>query len=406
MSNFQSSLIGFSSAEAVASCVVVGQEVGSLPIANAPHLNARIFLVDDEPLNIRIVNKFLGKAGYSNCEFTTNPMEALGLVIRSEPDLVLLDIMMPGVSGLDLLSAIRADAHLQHIPVVMMSAVEDRDTKLQALELGATDFLAKPVDPSELVLRVRNTLLVKTHLDGLRSRATELERIVRERTAQLEASHRDIIHCLARAAEFRDDDTGRHVLRVGSYAGIIARQLGWQEDQASMLQQAAQLHDVGKLDIPDAILSKPGKLTEEEFEIIQKHSGYSKRVFESLSSSEWTVWRRHAEVGSRILQGCGSNILDVAAQVALIHHERWDGTGYPIGLAGEDIPLVGRITAVADVFDALSTKRAYKPAFSLSKCFEILEEGRGKQFDPLILDAFFQARQEILAVQLAYAESK
>jgi putative two-component system response regulator len=326
------------------------------------------------------------------------------MMIRTEPDLVLLDIVMPRFTGLDILAAIRADAQFAHIPVVMLTALEDHQTKCQALSQGATDFLAKPVDPSELVSRVRNVLVVKAHYDHLRCHAADLERMVKERTAQLEASHQNVIHCLARAAEFRDDDTGRHVLRVGCYAAIIARQLGWDESAVQMLQQAAQLHDVGKIGIPDAILGKPGKLTPQEFETIQKHCGFGKRIFESLTDSEWSVWRKHAELGQRILGDCPSPVLEMAAQIALTHHERWDGTGYPIGLAGEDIPLVGRITAVADVFDALSTKRSYKAAFPLEKCFEILTEGRGKHFDPTVLDAFFAVREKIVSVQISYAE--
>lgn len=364
----------------------------------------RILLVDDEPINIKVVRKYLAGAGYADFCSTTSPAEVLPMMIRAEPDLVLLDIVMPNFSGLDLLAAIRADAQLAHIPVVMLTALEDRDTKHQALALGATDFLAKPVDPSELVSRVRNVLLVKAHHDHLRNHAADLERMVKKRTAQLEASHENIIHCLARAAEFRDDDTGRHVLRVGCYARIIARQLGWDDDAVKMLEQAAQLHDVGKIGIPDAILTKPGKLTEQEFEVIQKHCGFGKRIFESLTASEWTSWQKHTEVGQQILAGCESSILKMAAQIALTHHEWWNGAGYPIGLAGEDIPLVGRITAVADVFDALSTRRAYKPAFPLDKCFAILEEGRGTHFDPLVLDGFFAARERIVLVQISHAE--
>jgi putative two-component system response regulator len=364
----------------------------------------RILLVDDEPLNIKVVRKYLAGAGYFDFCSTTNPGDVLPTMIRNEPDVVLLDIVMPKFTGLDILSAIRADQQLAHIPVVMLTALEDRETKCQALSLGATDFLAKPVDPSELVSRVRNVLLVKAHHDHLRHHAADLERMVKERTAQVEASHQNVIHCLARAAEFRDDDTGRHVLRVGCYAAVIARQLGWNEPHVQMIQQAAQLHDVGKIGIPDAILTKPGKLTTEEFETIQKHCGFGKRIFESLTDSEWSVWRKHAELGQRILGECKSPVLEMAAQIALTHHEKWDGTGYPIGLAGEDIPLVGRITAVADVFDALSTKRAYKPAFPLEKCFEILREGRAKHFDPKVLDAFFAAREKVVAVQISYAE--
>lgn len=364
----------------------------------------RILLVDDEPINIKIVRKYLAAAGYTDFLWTSNAAEVLPLLIRAEPDVALLDIVMPNFSGLDLLAAIRADTQLAHTPIVMLTALEDRQTKCQALALGATEFLAKPVDPSELVSRVRNVLLVKAHQDGLRERADDLERMVRERTAQLEASHQNIIHCLARAAEFRDDDTGRHVLRVGCYAGIIARELGWDEAAAESLAQAAQLHDVGKIGIPDSILRKPGKLSPEEFELIQKHTGFGKRVFESLTDTEQSAWRKHAELGQAILGGCATLVLETAAQIALTHHERWDGTGYPIGLAGENIPIAGRITAVADVFDALSTKRSYKPAFPLEKCFAILEEGRGTHFDSRVLDAFFAAKEQIVKIQIRYAE--
>jgi putative two-component system response regulator len=365
---------------------------------------ARILLVDDEPLVIKVVRKHLTSAGYKNFCSTSNAVEVLPLIIRAEPDVVLLDVVMPTFSGLDLLATIRADLELAHIPVVMLTALEDRETKLKALELGATDFLAKPVDPCELIPRVRNALLIKAHHDHLRSHAVNLERLVSERTAQLEASRQDIIHCLARAAEFRDDDTGRHVTRVGCYAGVIAQQLGWDRNAVAAIEQAAQLHDVGKIGIPDAILAKPGKLSPHEVELVQKHCGFGKGIFEAFTDAEWSAISRHAEVGERILANRGSYVLEMAARIALTHHERWDGSGYPIGLAGEDIPLEGRITAVADVFDALSTRRSYKPAFPRETCFAILEEGRGKHFDPRILDAFFAAQDQIVEIQIRYAE--
>ncbi len=381
---------------------LIGRRVKAAPDSG---VSARILLVDDEPLNIKAVRKYLGAAGYTDCQSTCNAGDVVPMMIRSGPDLVLLDIVMPGFNGLDVLSAIRSDKELSHIPVVMLTAVDDRDIKCKALELGATDFLAKPVDPSELVSRVRNVLEAKAHHDHLRSHALELERLVRQRTSQLEDSHQHIIHCLARAAEFRDDETGRHVLRVGRYAAIIARQLGWDDKATDVIQQAAQLHDVGKIGIPDAILKKPDKLTPDERRTIEKHCGFGKRVFDSLTDTDWKTFRHHAEIGNRILAGCDSPVLNMAAEIALTHHERWDGSGYPIGLAGEDIPLSGRITAVADVFDALSTSRPYKPAFPLKKCFEVLEEGRGSLFDSQVLDAFIAARAQIVQIQISYAET-
>jgi putative two-component system response regulator len=376
----------------------------AVPFTKLAGRKPRILLVDDEPINIKVAQKYLSAAGYEDFCSTTSAAEVIPLMMRSEPDLVLLDIVMPSFSGLDLLAAIRADDHLAQVPVVMLTAREDRQTRCQALELGATDFLSKPVDPSELVLRVRNVLVLKAHHDHLRTSAMELERLVTKRTAQLEASYQNLIHCLARAAEFRDDDTGRHVLRVGHYAGIIARQLGWDENAVAMIKQAAQLHDVGKLGIPDAILLKPGKLTPQEYETMQKHCGFGKKVFETLTENEQSALKKHAELGQQILAGRGSAVLDMAADIALTHHEWWDGSGYPLGLAGEDIPLAGRITAVADVFDALSTRRSYKPAFPLDKCFSLLQEGNGTHFDPRILEAFRLARAEVLAIQIRFAD--
>jgi putative two-component system response regulator len=251
---------------------------------------------------------------------------------------------------------------------------------------------------------VRNCLLAKAHHDHLCGYAQELERQVQLRTVELEASKRNAIYCLARAAEYRDDETGRHVVRVGCYAGVIARQLGWSDSQAAVLEQAAQLHDVGKIGIPDSVLLKPGKLTPDEFEIVQKHCGFGKRIFEPMTSEQWCQWQDHTQLGRKIIGEANSPVLEMAARIALTHHERWDGSGYPLGLMGEDIPVEGRMTAVADVFDALSTKRSYKPAFAIDRCFSILEEGRASQFDPQVLDAFLRARDQILQVQIRFAE--
>ena len=248
-------------------------------------------------------------------------------------------------------------------------------------------------------------LTVKRHHDHMEQYAHELEAEVLRRTAELARSRQEVIHCLARAAEFRDDDTGRHVLRVGKYARLIGAELGWKGERLNMLEQAAQLHDIGKIGIPDSILLKPGKLGPEEIEIMHKHAGFGKRIMETLPEHESNVLRKHTELGSRLLQETDSPILALASTISLSHHEKWDGSGYPLGLAGEDIPIEGRITAVADVFDALSSKRPYKPPFPLLKCFELLEEGRGKHFDPLVLDAFFRCRPEIVKTQLQYADT-
>ena len=250
-------------------------------------------------------------------------------------------------------------------------------------------------------MRVRNALLVKAHHDHLKDYAQELEQKVRLRTAELAASRLELIHCLARTAEFRDNDTGRHVVRVGRYAEIIAREFGLDERNVELIGHAAPLHDMGKVGVPDCVLLKPDKLTPDELEIMRKHSIFGQRTFEPMTEDEWRLFKAHTFMGEKIMGVEGSPIIGMAAEIALTHHEKWDGSGYPMGLKGAEIPLAGRITAVADVFDALSSKRPYKPAFDLDRCFQIMKEGRGTHFDPEVLDAFLSCREVVLQV---YAE--
>jgi putative two-component system response regulator len=256
-----------------------------------------------------------------------------------------------------------------------------------------------------LIPRVRNALIVKSHQDHLANYAKELEEKVRQRTAELAASRQEVILCLARAAEFRDNITGNHVVRVGRYVGIIAHELGFSDEKVEMLEQAAQLHDVGKIGIPDSILLKPGKLDPDEFEQVQKHCSYGRKIIQRLPEPEWDALKRHTDLGAKLLEIVRTPIIELASKIALTHHERWDGTGYPLGLAGDDIPIEGRMTAVADVYDALSTKRPYKPAFPRKQCFQIIEEARGTQFDSKVLDAFFRCRKDIANIQIACADA-
>lgn len=365
-----------------------------------------IMVVDDEPINVKVVRKYLQLEGYGDIVTTSDPAEALNLIRLREPDVVLLDIMMPGVSGLEILQQIRDNHRLADLPVIILTASNDQETKNQALVLGATDFLAKPVSASDLVPRVRNAVMLRAHRNQLRGHAVQLEQLITERTAELLAAQRELIHCLARAADYRDNETGRHVIRVGLYAGLIARELRLDRRLVDLIEQAAPLHDMGKIGVPDAILLKPGKLDPEEMEFMQRHCGFGKRIVETMDDPEAALFRRHTDVGAEILRYSGSPVLKVAARIALTHHERWDGTGYPLGLAGEDIPIEGRVVAVADVFDALSSKRVYKPAMPLEKCFTILEESRGTHFDPTVLDAFFTRKAEIVEVQIRHADTE
>jgi putative two-component system response regulator len=362
---------------------------------------AKVMIVDDEPVNVKVAQKHLKLAGYQHFATTTDPRPVMEMVASEMPDVILIDIMMPFVSGLQILGKLRDDDRLSHIPTIVLTAADNEQTKMEALELGAADFLSKPVNSAELIVRVRNALLIKAHHDHLKNYAAELEQQVRRRTAELAASRLELIHCLARTAEFRDNETGRHVVRVGRYAEIIARQLGMDEESIELIGHAAPLHDMGKVGIPDCVLLKPGKLDPEEFELMRKHASYGQRTFEPMSEDEWRTFRTHTFMGEMIMDVQSSPIITMAAKIAMTHHEKWDGTGYPIGLKGEDIPLAGRITAVADVFDALSSKRPYKPAFDLDRCFRIMKEGRGTHFDPKVLDAFLACRE---AVTQVYAE--
>lgn len=364
----------------------------------------RILIVDDEPINIKVITKYLNELGYTRCEGLSDARQAVALITMNAPDLVILDVMMPFVSGIEILTQLRENPETAHLPVLVLTASVDRATRLSVLESGATDFLNKPIDPSELSPRVRNALTVKKFNDSLKNQARDLEQAVRTRTAELESSRQDIIHCLARAAEFRDDDTGHHVLRVGRYAGLIAQSMGLDPEIVYQIRQAAQLHDIGKIGIPDSILLKTGKLEPDEFERMQKHTCLGKRVIERLPPHEWDELRRHVQIGAQILDIPRSPVLQMAARIALTHHEWWNGQGYPLGLAGEDIPLEGRITAVADVFDALSSKRPYKAPFPRERCFQIISDERGTHFDPQVVDAFFAMRDAIVQVQIELAD--
>ncbi len=364
-----------------------------------------IAIIDDEKINIDMIHYYLGMEGFTNLISTDDSSSAFSMIESERPDLILSDINMPEISGLDLLAQVRGHRELLNTPVIILTASTDNETKISALRQGATDLLAKPIHHGELVARIRNVLKVKVYQDQLKAHSESLEEAVRLRTKELEASRLSVIQCLARAAEFRDDDTGQHVIRVGKYARIIGEELGLTERELWLLEPAAQLHDVGKIGIEDSILLKPGKLTSEEYESMKKHCGFGKKIVDCLPEHEAQLIRMHTEMGAKIMDIPDSPILSLAKVIAMTHHERWDGTGYPLGLQGEDIPIHGRITAVADVFDALTSKRSYKPAFSITKSFEILEEGRGTHFAPDVLDAFFSRRQDIIQVQIDYAET-
>ncbi len=371
----------------------------SLPALTVDVATSRIMIVDDEPINFKVACKYLQNAGYQSFITTSDATRALDLLHESMPDVLLLDLIMPNMSGLEILRSVRADHHLSALPVIILTAADDRDLKRTALELGATDFLHKPVDPIDLVPRVRNALAVKSYQDHLRNYAKALESDVRRRTADLEASRLEVIHCLGRAAEFRDNETGRHIIRVGMYVGAIATALGMDEKTVALLEHAAPLHDMGKLGIPDAILLKPGRLDSDEATLMKKHTEYGRRIVASGDNDDWTAFARRRKLEPEYTGRTESPVLRIAASIAATHHEKWDGTGYPLGLAGEAIPIEGRLTAVADVFDALTSRRPYKAAIPVDESLRMMESERGKHFDPRVLDAFFSCIEEILAIK-------
>ena len=376
----------------------LGGETGSL----SPE-KARLLIIDDEPINARIIEKILSQAGYRQVVVHTDSASAVETIAAQRPDVVLCDVCMP-VSGMEILGRVVKDPVLVHIPMIMMTASDDESLRAQALESGATELLSKPLRVTELLPRVRNALMLKSHVAHLQSYSHELERQVRRRTNELLTSRTELVHCLARLAEYRDNETGRHVIRVGRYSGLLARALGLDQDTVELIEHAAPLHDIGKIGIPDAILLKKGKLTPEEYEIMQRHVARGKGAFEPMSAHEMKAFHSHTILGEMMVGSGSSPLLTMASQIALTHHERWDGGGYPIGLAGEEIPISGRIVAVADVFDALSNKRPYKPAFPIEKCFAILDEGSGNHFDPKVIAAFKLVRDDILKVRIALAD--
>lgn len=366
--------------------------------------SAKIMIVDDEAFNTKIVKRFLQSAGYKNFVIETDSRKVIERCRVEKPDVMLLDILMPELSGLDILRLREGDPEVERVGVIILSASDDSNIKREALDLGATDFLNKPVDTNELFPRVRNTLMIKSTQDHLENYAEVLEQQVALRTKELKESREQIIHCLARAAEFRDNETGQHVIRVGMYSRIIAEELGFPEDQAHNLELAAQLHDVGKIGIPDAILLNPKRLTQGEFEVMRGHCSIGKTIIDPLTENEKQLYRQHTDMGAGIMEGADSPLLVLASTIAQTHHEKFNGKGYPLGLKGEEIPLEGRIVAVADVYDALSSSRPYKKAFSQEECLEIILKDRGEHFDPACVDAFFSRISDVMEVCEKYAD--
>jgi len=329
-------------------------------------VDARILIIDDQISNVHLVQRLLERAGYRNINGTSSSREGIALVERIHPDVILLDLQMPAPDGFAVLEAIRP--HLSngsYLPVLVLTADTSDEATQAALSQGARDFLGKPFQPAELLLRVKNLLETRLLHRLLQEQNRVLEERVWQRTRELEEAQVEVLERLASAAEFRDDDTGRHTRRVGEIAAQLGRLLGFDDQRVEIVQRAAVLHDVGKIGIPDNILRKPGALT----------------------AAERRIMCTHTTIGARMLSGGSSAMVRAAELIARSHHEHWDGSGYPDGLSGERIPMEARLVAAADYFDAMTHDRPYRSAWPLEQVMTDIEASRGTHFDPRVVDA-------------------
>ncbi len=344
-------------------------------------LAASILLVDDEPSNIKLLQRTLQAFGYLNLIATTDPRTVLPLYRQHAFDLIVLDLNMPFLDGFGVLRQLQ-ELGEDLPPVLILTAQNDHEHRVRALRAGAHDYVTKPFAVDELVARVRNLVQVRLYHNAVRTRNHWLEERVRERTRELYDTRLQIVRRLGRAAEFRDNETGLHIVRMSKISALLGAAAGMAEEDCELLLNASPMHDIGKIGIPDQILLKPGK----------------------FEPNEWEIMKTHASIGAEILSGDDSNLLSMARVIALSHHEKWDGSGYPNGLVGENIPLVGRIAALADVFDALTSERPYKKAWSVEAALGYIEANRGKHFDPRLVDLFQAQLAEIEAIRDQYAE--
>ena len=341
---------------------------------NTPITKQTVLVVDDTPVNIDVLNGVL--RSHYKVKAAPNGEKALKIAqSASQPDIILLDIMMPIMDGYEVCRQLKSNPVTNKIPIIFVTAMSEVEDEKKGLDVGAVDYITKPINPAIVLARVR------THL-ALYDQTRELEKKVRERTAELIDTRLEIIRRLGRAAEYKDNQTGLHVIRMGHYSRLIAAHMNANEEWVECLFLAAPMHDIGKIGIPDANLLKPGKLNDQE----------------------WDVMRKHPEFGAEIIGDNDSELLQMAKEIALNHHEKWDGSGYPKGLKGEEIPLTARIIAVADVFDALTTGRPYKQAWSVEDTVNFIDENSGTHFDPDLVVVFHKALPEILKIKDQYAE--
>jgi len=347
-----------------------------------------ILIVDDQPVNLQVLEKRLSMADYPTMS-AINGKIALEMVEEKKPDLILLDVMMPELSGFEVCEILKGNPKTQSIPIIFLTAKTEPEDIVKGFNMGAVDYVSKPFNHAELLSRIKTHTELKRLQDNLElavaHRTKELNNAHDELKIahnQLQDAHYETIKRLARAADYRDNETGMHILRMSHYSRILGKAIGMTDEDSNQLQHASAVHDIGKIGIPDAILLKPGKLDQEEFEMMKTHS----------------------VIGAKLLADIDSDLCRLAEIIALTHHEKWNGKGYPNGISGSDIPLEGRIVAVADVFDALTSVRPYKNAWPVEDAINLLIREKGQHFDPEIVDLFLENKQEILEIKRKYAE--
>ncbi|EGW20038.1 HD domain-containing phosphohydrolase [Methylobacter tundripaludum] len=343
---------------------------------------ARILIVDDESVNLKLLDKMLSAQGYSNLVLVQDSRQVLELYRQARTDLILLDINMPHLDGFEVMEQLKALDDPLFPPVVILTAQHGQDFLLRALNSGARDFITKPFYCNELLARVRNMLDAQLMHRMLYDQKAVLNEMVQTRTDELRRTRLQVVQQLGRAAEYRDNETGNHILRMSHISALLAKSIGWNEADCELMLHASPMHDIGKIGIPDHILLKPGKFEPEE----------------------WEIMKTHAVIGANILEGDDSELMKCAGEIALTHHEKWDGSGYPYGLSGEAIPLVGRIAALADVFDALTSVRPYKEAWTVEAAVDLIKENRGTHFDPDLVTVFLEQLPGILKIRDQFSE--
>jgi putative two-component system response regulator len=341
-----------------------------------------VLIVDDTEINLILFGALVKKLDECQAHVFADARQALAWVTENVPDLIIVDYMMPDLDGIEFIRLVREMPGRKLVPILMITANDQKQIRYRALDMGANDFLTKPIDKVEFLARARNMLNLNLARKHMADHASWLSAEVRRATQEIVKRERETVFRLAKAAEYRDPETGAHILRMAHYSKLIARELGLSEADQQLILEAAPMHDIGKVGIADKILLKPGRLTPEEFEVM----------------------KQHAMFGYELLQGSSSQLLQAAAQIAKGHHEKFDGSGYPDGILGENIPIFSRIVAVADVFDALTSERPYKKAWEVEAAVDFLNSGSGSHFDPACVKAFLNAWEDVERVRSTYQE--